>query len=69
MARLLNAFASLTPGRAYLASGGHLLAAIMDNVEINKLETISLDMSLATLQKLSLRLGVVIILKADHLRV
>lgn len=54
-ARLFNAFASLAAGRSYLSSCPEMVIALMDNVKKPGLDQMTLDMLLATLQKLSLK--------------
>ncbi|KAK3104927.1 hypothetical protein FSP39_013356 [Pinctada imbricata] len=54
-ARLFNAFASLCAGRTYLAQNQDLFRALLDNLHSEKEESITREMVLGALQKLSLR--------------
>ncbi|XP_048780647.2 lisH domain-containing protein ARMC9-like isoform X2 [Ostrea edulis] len=54
-ARLFNAFASLCAGRTYLAQNQELFKALLDNLHSEERESITREMVLGALQKLSLR--------------
>lgn len=54
-ARLFNAFASLSSGRTYLASNQDLFKGLMDNLRSEDKDSITREMVLGALQKLSLR--------------
>ncbi|XP_062594283.1 lisH domain-containing protein ARMC9-like isoform X1 [Saccostrea cucullata] len=54
-ARLFNAFASLCAGRTYLAQNQELFKALLDNLHSEEKESITREMVLGALQKLSLR--------------
>ncbi|WAR15604.1 ARMC9-like protein [Mya arenaria] len=54
-ARLFNAFASLSSGRTYLAQNQDLFKGLMDNLRSEDKDSITREMVLGALQKLSLR--------------
>lgn len=54
-ARLFNAFASLCSGRTYLAQNQDLFKGLMDNLRSEDKDSITREMVLGALQKLSLR--------------
>lgn len=54
-ARLFNAFASLSAGRTYLAQNQDLFKGLMDNLRSEDKDSITREMVLGALQKLSLR--------------
>uniref|UniRef100_T1J4C4 LisH domain-containing protein ARMC9 n=1 Tax=Strigamia maritima TaxID=126957 RepID=T1J4C4_STRMM len=55
VSRFFNLFACFREGRVYLAQYSELICVLVDNLLYRKLDNITLDMTLATLQKLSLR--------------
>ncbi|KAL1023357.1 hypothetical protein UPYG_G00039680 [Umbra pygmaea] len=55
MARLINAFASLSDGRAYLSQVPSLLAVLMESLKTEEKDSVSRENVLGSLQKLSLR--------------
>lgn len=54
-ARLFNAFASLSSGRTYLAINQDLFKGLMENLRSEDKDSITREMVLGALQKLSLR--------------
>lgn len=54
-ARLFNAFASLCAGRTYLAQNQELFTTLLDNLRGEERESVTREMVLGALQKLSLR--------------
>ncbi|XP_067659253.1 lisH domain-containing protein ARMC9-like [Haliotis asinina] len=54
-ARLFNAFASLSVGRSYLALNSELMPSLMDNLRSEDKDSLTREMILGALQKLSLR--------------
>ncbi|XP_022663398.1 lisH domain-containing protein ARMC9-like [Varroa destructor] len=62
LCRLLNAFASFRKGRAYLARNTQLVVVMADALVHEQLDNTARDMIIASLQKLSLRRPLVIIM-------
>lgn len=55
ISRLLNGYASFREGRLYLSQCPELVSGLLDNLTKRKVSGVTQDMTLATLQKLSLR--------------